>query len=417
MKKQYLCIDLKTFYASVECVERGLNPFEINLVVADKSRGRGALCLAITPCMKKAGVKNRCRLFEIPKYMQYIIAKPRMKLYMEYSANIYGIYLKYFSKDDIYVYSVDEAFFDITPYLNYYNMSALEIAEMILDDVYNTTGITATCGIGTNLYLAKIAMDIIAKHNDSNIGYLNEELYTEKLWNHKPLTDFWQIGNGIANRLLKYGVDDMEGISKLPEYVLYNEFGVNARFLIRHAWGKESVTIQQIKDYKPQHNSISNSQILFKDYNYQDALLILKEMVEINVLQLSEKHVSTDHIHLYIGYSQNVIKSTGGSRKISVRTNVYSILLEEFVKLFKQTTNKNYPIRQIGISFGDVKDEEFEYYDLFTDQQEIEKEKRLQNALNEIKYKYGKNSVFKCMNLMDNATQLQRNKLIGGHAE
>lgn len=417
MKKQYLCIDLKTFYASVECVERGLNPFEINLVVADKSRGRGALCLAITPCMKKAGVKNRCRLFEIPKYMQYIIAKPRMKLYMEYSANIYGIYLKYFSKDDIYVYSVDEAFFDITPYLNYYNMSALEIAEMILDDVYNTTGITATCGIGTNLYLAKIAMDIIAKHNDSNIGYLNEELYTEKLWNHKPLTDFWQIGNGIANRLLKYGVDDMEGISKLPEHVLYNEFGVNARFLIRHAWGKESVTIQQIKDYKPQHNSISNSQILFKDYNYQDALLILKEMVEINVLQLSEKHVSTDHIHLYIGYSQNVIKSTGGSRKISVRTNVYSILLEEFVKLFKQTTNKNYSICQIGISFGDVKDEEFEYYDLFTDQQEIEKEKRLQNALNEIKYKYGKNSVFKCMNLMDNATQLQRNKLIGGHAE
>ena len=386
-------------------------------MVADKSRGKGALCLAISPRMKRAGVKNRCRLFEIPKYMQYMIAKPRMKLYMEYSANIYGIYLKYFSKDDIYVYSIDEAFFDITPYLNYYKKSALEIAKMILDDVYKTTGITATCGIGTNLYLAKIAMDIIAKHNDSNIGYLNEELYIEKLWNHKPITDFWQIGNGIARRLLKYGVDDMEGLANMSEELLYKEFGINARFLISHARGKESVTIQQIKDYQPQHNSLSNSQIFFKDYNYQDALLVLKEMVEINVLQLSEKHLSTDKIHLYIGYSKNVIKGTGGSRKISVRTNVYSILLEEFVKLYEQTTNKNYPIRQIGISFGNVVNEEFEYYDLFTDQQEIEKEKRLQNALNEIKYKYGKNSVFKCMNLMENATQLQRNKLIGGHAE
>lgn len=415
--KQYLCIDLKTFYASVECVERGLDPFKVNLVVADKSRGKGALCLAISPRMKRAGVKNRCRLFEIPKYMQYMIAKPRMKLYMEYSANIYGIYLKYFSKDDIYVYSIDEAFFDITPYLNYYKKSALEIAKMILDDVYKTTGITATCGIGTNLYLAKIAMDIIAKHNDSNIGYLNEELYIEKLWNHKPITDFWQIGNGIARRLLKYGVDDMEGLANVSEELLYKEFGINARFLINHAWGKESVTIQQIKDYQPQHNSLSNSQIFFKDYNYQDALLVLKEMVEINVLQLSEKHLSTDKIHLYIGYSKNVIKGTGGSRKISVRTNVYSILLEEFVKLYEQTTNKNYPIRQIGISFGNVVNEKFEYYDLFTDQQEIEKEKRLQNALNEIKYKYGKNSVFKCMNLMENTTQLQRNKLIGGHAE
>lgn len=415
--KQYLCIDLKTFYASVECVERGLDPFKVNLVVADKSRGKGALCLAISPRMKRAGVKNRCRLFEIPKYMQYMIAKPRMKLYMEYSANIYGIYLKYFSKDDIYVYSIDEAFFDITPYLNYYKKSALEIAKMILDDVYKTTGITATCGIGTNLYLAKIAMDIIAKHNDSNIGYLNEELYIEKLWNHKPITDFWQIGNGIARRLLKYGVDDMEGLANMSEELLYKEFGINARFLISHARGKESVTIQQIKDYQPQHNSLSNSQIFFKDYNYQDALLVLKEMVEINVLQLSEKHLSTDKIHLYIGYSKNVIKGTGGSRKISVRTNVYSILLEEFVKLYEQTTNKNYPIRQIGISFGNVVNEKFEYYDLFTDQQEIEKEKRLQNALNEIKYKYGKNSVFKCMNLMENATQLQRNKLIGGHAE
>ena len=415
--RYYLCIDFKTFYASVECVERGLDPYKVNLVVADISRGNSTICLAVSPHMKELGVKNRCRLFEIPRYMQYIIAKPRMKLYMEYSANIYEIYLKYFAKEDIYVYSIDEAFFDITPYLNYYKKSALEIAKMIINDVFKTTGITATCGIGTNLYLAKIAMDIIAKHNDSNIGYLNEELYIEKLWNHKPLTDFWQIGHGIAKRLLKYGVEDMEGISKLPEDVLYKEFGVNARFLIRHAWGKESVTIQQIKDYKPQHNSISNSQILFKDYNYQDALLILKEMVEINVLQLSEKHLSTDKIHLYIGYSKNVIKSTGGSRKISVRTNVYSILLKEFVKLFEQTTNRNYPIRQIRISFGDVKDEEFEYYDLFTDQQEVEEEKRLQNALNEIKYKYGKNSIFKCMNLMDNATQLERNKLIGGHAE
>lgn len=261
--RYYLCIDFKTFYASVECVERGLDPYKVNLVVADISRGNSTICLAVSPHMKELGVKNRCRLFEIPKHIHYIVAKPRMKLYMEYSANIYGLYLKYLSQEDIYVYSIDEAFLDVTEYLNFYHKNAQEIAQMIIDDVYRTTGIPATCGIGTNLYLAKVALDITAKHVKSHMAYLDEQIYQKTLWEHTPLTDFWQVGRGIAKRLYKLGIVNMKGIAHCPEDILYKEFGVNARFLIRHAWGKEPVTIQQIKNYQPQHRSISNGQVLF----------------------------------------------------------------------------------------------------------------------------------------------------------
>lgn len=413
--RYYLCIDFKTFYASVECVERGLDPYKVNLVVADISRGKSTICLAVSPHMKGLGVKNRCRLFEIPKHIHYIVAKPRMKLYMEYSANIYGLYLKYLSQEDIYVYSIDEAFLDVTEYLNFYHKNAQEIAQMIIDDVYRTTGIPATCGIGTNLYLAKVALDITAKHVKSHMAYLDEQIYQKTLWEHTPLTDFWQVGRGIAKRLYKLGIVNMKGIAHCPEDILYKEFGVNARFLIRHAWGKEPVTIQQIKNYQPQHRSISNGQVLFGEYRDQDALLVLKEMVEDNVLTLVEQGLVTNHISLHIRYVDASLPSTGGSRKISVVTNSYRLLVKEFIDLFESTTFKSQKIRKISIGFGQVIDERYEAYDLFTDYEEVLKERQLQQSIIQIKNKYGKNAVLKAMNVLDKATAKQRHQLIGGH--
>lgn len=415
LKRVYLCIDLKTFFASVECVERNLDPFKVNLAVADKERGKGALCLAISPKLKALGIKNRCRLFEIPSYLDLIIAKPRMKLYMEYAANIYEIYLKYVCDDDIHVYSIDEAFLDISTYFKLYRKTPLQMARMIIDDIFETTGITATAGIGSNLYLSKVALDISAKHNPSNIGILNEHLYKQTLWHHQPITDFWHVGRGIAKRLAKYQIFDMAGVAFCDEKILYQEFGVNAKYLIDHAWGKEPTTIAQIKKYQPENNSISHSQVLFEDYSYEDALLAMKEMVELKVLDLVEQHLVTRHIALYVGYSNKKIKATGGSLKIGVCTNSYRILLSEFITLYKRTTHLNCLIRRLGISFGGVIDEKYEAYDLFTDYQEIEKERKLQEALINIKGRYGKNAVFKGMDLLEKATTLKRNKLIGGH--
>ncbi len=415
MKRVYLCIDLKTFFASVECVERNLDPFKVNLAVADKERGKGALCLAISPKLKALGIKNRCRLFEIPSYPDLIIAKPRMKLYMQYAANIYEIYLKYVCDDDIHVYSIDEVFLDISTYFKLYRKTPLQMARMIIDDIFETTGITATAGIGSNLYLSKVALDISAKHNPSNIGILNEPLYKQTLWHHQPITDFWHVGRGIAKRLAKYQIFDMAGVAFCDEKILYQEFGVNAKYLIDHAWGKEPTTIAQIKKYQPENNSISHSQVLFEDYSYEDALLAMKEMVELKVLDLVEQHLVTRHIALYVGYSNKKIKATGGSLKIGVCTNSYRILLSEFITLYKRTTHLNCPIRRLGISFGGVIDEKYEAYDLFTDYQEIEKERKLQEALINIKGRYGKNAVFKGMDLLEKATTLKRNKLIGGH--
>lgn len=318
MNKAYLCIDFKSFYASVECVERGLNPYQVNLVVADSSRGKSTICLAVSPHLKQLGVKNRCRLFEIPRHLHYIVAKPRMKLYMEYSANIYGLYLKYISADDIYVYSIDEAFFDVTQYLRFYNKNAKELAQMLIDEVYQKTGIPATAGVGTNLYLAKVALDITAKHNQSHIAYLDEELYQKTLWNHTQLTDFWQIGKGIEKRLHKHGLMTMQDVAMCPQDILYKEFGVNARFLIQHAWGKEPATLQQIKSYQPRHRSISNGQVLFGDYDFHDGLLVLKEMVEDNALELVEQRLVTNHISLHVRYVDASLPSTGGSRTMGV---------------------------------------------------------------------------------------------------
>ena len=413
--KAYLCIDLKTFFASVECVERKLDPFAVNLVVADPSRGKGALCLAVSPKMKEQGVHNRCRIFEIPDNISYITAMPRMNLYMQYSADIYGIYLKYISREDIHVYSIDEAFLDVSEYLQMYSVSAKELARMILQDIYTTTGITATVGIGTNLYLAKIALDITAKHAKDNMGILDEQLYRETLWHHKPVSDFWQVGRGISKRLEKYSVADMYDIAHMDERILYREFGVNAEYLIDHAWGREPTTIKEIKAYKSKSNSLSNSQILFENYNYEEALLYMKEMVELNVQKLDESHQETDHIGLYIGYSARNVKATGGSRKLSNVTNSYAYLRNAFIELYRETVNRQELVHMLSISFGNVVDEMYETYYLFTDFNALEKEKKLQLTLLNIKHKFGKNAVIKGMNLLNKATAISRNKLVGGH--
>lgn len=413
--KIYLCIDLKSFYASVECVERGLDPFEVNLVVADPDRGGGAITLAATPAIKKLGVPSRGRIYEISEGIEYIIAKPRMHLYMEYSAKIYSIFLKHIASEDIHVYSIDEAFLDITSYLELYKMTPKQLAKKILNDIYDETGITATVGIGTNLFLTKVALDITAKHTPDNMGFLNEELFRQQLWHHSPLTDIWMIGAGTANHLARLGITDLYGITQFPEYILYREFGINAEILIDHAWGKETVEIKDIKAYHPKANSISNSQILFEDYNYKDAFLILKEMVDSNVLTLTEKHLVSDHISLFIGYSKDKRKPSRGSTKITNRTNSYRILMEEFRLLYQKIVDPNYPIRHIGVSFGNVRDEIYEQYDLFADIEEIEKERKLQQTLVDIRNKFGKNAVLKGMNYLDKGTARYRNTTIGGH--
>ena len=381
----YLCIDLKTFYASCECVDRGLDPFTTNLIVADPSRGNGAICLAISPAMKALGIHNRCRVFEIPKNVKYIVALPRMKRYMEISAQIYSIYLKYVAPEDIHVYSIDECFIDATSYLSLYKKSPKELAKIIMDDVYSQTGICATAGIGTNLFLCKVALDISAKHAEDHMGYLDEKLFKETLWHHKPITDIWNISRGIANRLLKYGVSDLYGITQIDEKILYKEFGVNAELLIDHAWGKESCTIEDIHKYKSKSNSLSNSQVLFEDYDYEDALLVVKEMVDLKCLELIDKHLMTNSIYLGIGYSKDVRKPTGGSFSLDEYTSSEKKLMNYFIRLFTETTDPLYPIRKISIGFGNVIDENFICPNLFTDVEGELKEKKAQQTILAIK--------------------------------
>ena len=277
----YLCIDLKTFYASCECVLRGLDPFETNLVVADPSRGKGAICLAISPKLKSMGIRNRCRLFEIPDGIEYITAMPQMKKYMEFSAKIYSIYLRYVAPEDIYPYSIDEMFLDVTSYLSLYKMTPQKLAKTLMDKVKSELGLPSACGIGTNLFLAKVALDITAKHTPDNIGYLNEEMFRNELWTHYPLTDFWQIASGMTKRLNAMGLFTMKDIAMADEERLYKEFGINSEILIDHAKGIETVTIKDIKNYKRKSQSISTSQILFTDYEFDKARLIVTEMVEL----------------------------------------------------------------------------------------------------------------------------------------
>lgn len=414
-QRTYLCIDMKSFYASVECAERHLSPFETNLVVADESRGNGAITLAISPKMKSLGVKNRCRLYEIPKNMDYIIAMPRMSLYIKYCADIFEIYLDYFSPDDIHQYSIDEAFIDITDYLHIYNLTAKELAKKLINEIAVRTHIPATCGIGSNLYLAKIALDITAKHCKDHIGELTEETFKETLWKHKPITDFWNIAKGTATRLARYGIYDMKGIADCPEDLLYRTFGKNAKILIDHANGKEPCTIADIKSYRSKSKSISNSQILFSDYDYDKALIVIQEMALNGCQRLLREHIIASHVGIIIGYSKDVIPPSGGTLKMASSTNLYSIVKQYVDRIYEETTVKNVKIRRLTISFSGICDESAEGYDLFTDLEAIEKERTLERTVLEIKDRFGKNAMLRAFDLQDGATQMTRNKLIGGH--
>ncbi|SEP61550.1 DNA polymerase V [Lachnospiraceae bacterium RM5] len=414
--KEYLCIDLKSFYASVECVERNLDPFTTNLVVADATRTEKTITLAITPALKKLGVKNRCRVFEIPKGIDYIMATPRMSLYMEYSANIYGIYLKYISKDDIHVYSVDEVFMDVTKYLKLYNMTSKELAVTIINDVYKSTGITATAGIGTNLYLAKIAMDIVAKHVSDNIGYLTEEIYREKLWNHRPLRDFWRIGSGIEKRLESMGIYTMGDIARADEELLFRTFGIDAELLIDHAWGREITEIEDIKKYKSDSHSLSRGQVLSKNYSFEAGGIIVKEMADLISLDLAAINMLSKSISLMIVYDNKLErKPSKGTIKLPINTSSTKIIMEYAFKLYNEIAYKDGFIKKVTISLNDIIPEEYEQMSFLFDNEGLEKERKLQKMIVGLKDKYGKNIALKGMNLQKDATTIERNSQIGGH--
>lgn len=414
--KTYIVIDLKSFYASVECVERNLDPLTTPLVVADPERSEKTICLAITPAMKALGIRNRCRVFEIPKGIDYIMATPRMQLYIDYAANIYGIYLKYVSKNDIHVYSIDEAFLDVSDYLVMYGMSAKELGRKIMDDIYESTGITATCGVGTNLYLAKIALDITAKHVADHIGVLDEEEYCKTLWNHRPITDFWRVGPGIAASLAKYGMYTMGDVAHCDEALLYRIFGVDAELLFDHAWGRETTTMEDIKNYKPMGNSISSGQVLAHGYNIEDAGLIVKEMTDLLCLDLVDKGLATTNISMYIGYENRMgLESSRGSSSIDFATSSARLLIPVVEELYKKIVRPQALVRRLSISFNELVDEAFMQYNIFVDPAELERERSIQKAMIDIKNKFGKNAVLKGMNLEKAGTTIERNKQIGGH--
>ena len=494
-QKIYVSIDLKSFYASVECKERGLNPMKTNLVVADSSRTEKTICLAVSPSLKAYGIPGRARLFEVvqkvkgvnidrkrraPNHtfegtsydddelkkhpelqLDYIIAPPRMSFYMKYSTNIYNVYLKYFSPEDIYVYSIDEVFCDVTRYLELYKMSARELLTKVIQDVYETTGITATGGIGTNLYLAKVAMDIMAKHvkpneNGVRIAGLDEMTYRKLLWSHRPITDFWRVGKGYAKRLEKYRIYTMGDVAKASvdnEELLYKLFGVNAELLIDHSWGWEPCTIESIKAYKPTTNSISSGQVLHCPYNYEKTRLIVKEMTELLTLELVEKRLVTSQIVLTIGYDienltdksisqyykgevtedrygRKIPKHAHGTVNLDHKTSSTQIITEAVVQLYEKIINDKLLVRRINITANGVVDEsmvekdDFEQVNLFTNYEELNKEREkeksereIQKAMLNIKRKYGKNAIIKGMNLEEGGTTIDRNRQIGGHKE
>ena len=418
-KRMYMCIDLKSFYASVECADLGVDPFSTPLVVADRSRGRGAITLAISPALKKMGVKNRVRLFQIPSHIEYIMVKPHMKRYMEASAQIYGTLLDYISPDDIHVYSIDEYFIDITPYQGLYNKSPRRLAQLLLDAILQATHIYATVGIGTNLFLAKIALDVLAKHAPDFIGYLDEGLFREQIWHHRPLTDIWQIGPGIANRLRKYGVHDLYGITQLPEAKLYKEFGVDAELLIDHAWGRESCTIADIHAYRPAKHSLSQSQILLRNYRADQARLPLREMVEALTLELLQIKALTKCVQVRIGYASDELRSTGGSRTLGAYTDSFQTLLPIVMALFDKHLRPHEDIRRLGVTFEDLVNKEAvpSQGDLFapTKDQEGQKEEDIQKTLLSIKGRFGKNAILRASSLEEDGTIRYRNTLVGGH--
>lgn len=415
-QRYYLCIDLKSFYASVECVERGLNPMTENLVVADMTRTDKTICLAVSPSLKALGVKNRCRVFEIPQNINYITASPRMKLYIHYAAEIYDIYLNYISKDDIHVYSIDEAFLDVTDYLSLYNLNAIELGQKIIADIYNSLGLYAACGVGTNLYLTKVALDITAKHSKDFVGYLDENLYQKNLWTHRPLTDFWHIGHGIAKRLASLGIYTMKEITETNEDLLYRTFGIDAELLIDHAWGREPVTIKDIKNYKPKHSCLSSGQVLMRDYAFDEGKLIVKEMIDLLCLDLVEKELVTNSVTLHVGYSRALNTAPAhGTVNLDIETNADIVIIDAVCRLYERIVNCNLHIRRICITCNNVMHENYRQYSFFTDNEELERNRKIQKTVIDIKNRFGKNAIIRGMDLLDNATTIERNMQIGGH--
>lgn len=414
--KIYLCIDLKSFYASVECVERGWDPLTARLVVADPERSEKTICLAVSPALKQMGVPNRCRVFQIPKEIPYKMAPPRMQLYIDYAAEIYGVYLKYIAKEDIQVYSIDEAFLDVTDYLHLYQMTAVELGRKIMQDILDTTGIPAACGVGTNLYLAKVALDILAKHETDRIAYLDEARYREKLWKHKPLIDFWRVGRGTVERLSNMGICTMEEIAHARESLLYKAFGIDAELLIDHAWGREPVTIADIKAYRPKNTSFSSGQVLPRDYSYEEGILVVKEMADLLCLDLVDQELMTSHISLVIGYSnQKCFEPAKGSTTLRSATSSNRRLLSYVEQLYRRIVRPGAYIRRITLTYTGVMTEDYQQFDLFSNPEETEKDVKAQRAAISIKQRYGRNAILKGMNLEESATTIERNGQIGGH--
>lgn len=418
-KRSFMCIDLKSFYASVECVERGLDPFKTNLVVADPTRSQSTICLAITPAMKSLGVKNRCRIHEIPSELEYITAMPRMQLYIDYSARIYSIYLRYFSREDIHVYSIDECFMDVTDYLELYHLNEKEMAAELMRAVMDETGITATVGIGTNLYLAKVAMDIVAKHADDHIGILDEISYREQLWDHRPLRDFWRIGSGTEKKLASYGIHTMGDIARTSltsEDWLYRQFGIDAELLIDHAWGYEPCRMCDIKNYHSEEHSLSNGQVLMRNYAFEEAAVITREMTDVLVLDLVEKGLVTQSVTLWLSYDHRLgCAPSNGTVRFPDATNSSGRIIDAVEELYYQIADRNTGIRRLMICANRVKPESYVQYDLFTDPGEVEKERNLQRAVLSIKSRYGKNAIMRGANLLSCSTYRERNNQIGGH--
>ena len=432
MQRQYLCIDLKSFYASVECVERGLDPMTTDLVVADPERTAKTICLAVSPSLKARGVSGRARVFEIPKSFDYTMAPPRMAKYIEYSARIYGIYLRYLSKDDIHVYSIDEAFMDVTSYLPLYGCTARELGERIRTAVLDEVGIPAACGIGPNLYLAKLALDITAKHSPGNFGVLDADSFREQLWGHEPLTDFWRIGRGTERRLHALGIRTMGELALYPSpEKLYGEFGIDAEILIDHAWGYEPVTIADIKAYEPKSRSITNAQVLGCDYAYEDALIVVKEMADASALDLVAQRCIADSVTLAVRYSKhaavgasgrydpadrrNYTPDANGTVRFSAPTNSREVIVSALVGLFEDIVDRERAVHNIMLNFNGVTSEESGQLSLFEDTERQEEERSLQEAILDVKRKFGKNALLKGIDLMPQATQRDRNRQLGGH--
>jgi DNA polymerase V len=409
-----LCIDLKSFYASVECSIRGLNPFEVNLVVADKERGGGSIVLAVTPHLKGYGVASRCRIYELPKNLDIIYAKPRMQKYIDYSCMIYNVYLKYVSAEDVHVYSVDEAFLDLSPYMKYYNESIETIAKKIIDDIYKTTKITATCGIGTNMFLAKVALDCMAKKSKTNIACLTEDNFKERMWDLRPISEIWGIGSRTEKHLARMNIYCLRDLANHPLEKLTKEFGILGQELYEHAHGIDRTTVQEARNYIPESHSFGHGQMLYEDYNKEDLKIILTEMVEQLVTELIMRKQCCQLIGLGIGYAKQYGGGFGRQLTFDCKTNSRQKILEGFLCLYEKHIS-DLPIRSVSVRLGKLENESHVQTELFETTEHAQKEHNLYQAIGEIKHRYGRGAVYLAVSKSEKATLINRNKLIGGH--